>query len=126
MPLCRDPAGNSHHCLVDGNIFSNSGDGVLCLAGARHNQISGNIYDNPGLVNRRFTMQSIQHASGPPDADLTLVSGQLDRLLPNQWSVCCATWPLIVRLARVSHLARVKITCVVNAWDLSRTRRRTV
>ena len=46
-------AGNSHHCLVDGNIFSNAGDGVLCLAGARHNQVSGNnIYDNPGLVNR--------------------------------------------------------------------------
>ena len=46
-------AGNSHHCLVDGNIFSNAGDGVLCLAGARFNQISNNnVFDNPGLVNK--------------------------------------------------------------------------
>jgi parallel beta-helix repeat protein len=46
-------AGNSHHCLVDGNIFSNAGDGVLCLAGARHHQVSGNnIFDNPGLVTK--------------------------------------------------------------------------
>jgi hypothetical protein len=38
---------------VDGNIFSNAGDGVLCLAGARHHQVSGNnIFDNPGLVTK--------------------------------------------------------------------------
>lgn len=53
---CCETAGNSHHCLVDGNIFSNSGDGVLCLPGARHNQISSNVYDNPGLVNRWVPM----------------------------------------------------------------------
>ena len=107
---CRDLAGNSHHCLVDGNIFSNSGDGVLCLAGARHNQISGNVYDNPGLVNRRVTMQSIQHVSGPY-ADPRSVP-ILDRLCSNQWSFCYATWSLTARPARVLHLARVKTTCV--------------
>lgn len=57
-------AGNSHHCIVQSNVYQNHGAGVLCMPGATNCQSAGNVFEHPGL---RVKFQRGDHSNRTAD-----------------------------------------------------------